>query len=61
MDKKDLSVTNGNRDHEAREELAKLEKKGWDKLTLREKTALASLRAYFAHQSGLDRMQFLNL
>lgn len=59
MDNKDLSTANGNRDQAARDELAKLEKKGWHKLTLREKTALAALRAYFAHQSGLDQMQFL--
>lgn len=59
MDNQHLPTVNGNRDEAARDELAKLEKKGWHKLTLREKTALASLRAYFAHQSGLDQMQFL--
>ena len=56
MEKKSPPTTNGDRDCEAREELAKLEKKGWDKLTLREKTAFISLRAYFAHQGGLNKM-----
>ena len=61
MRKKDLrDMTEAERDEDEREELDWLEKKSWEKLTLRQKTARVGVRNYYEHQDGLDNLGYLD-